>query len=170
MNIHFSVIIGLALTLSLIFNGNIISSNIASAVLFNDNLISSNIDYSKTIDLRSLFQDDYQQEEEVMEDSEMNSASGDNYRSSSSSDDSDKFVFDYLPSQESKQTQHSTGQQHTVDDNDKYVVIMFDRGYDNIFTTAKPILDKYGFKASIFIACDYIESGKGMNWNQVRQL
>ena len=52
----------------------------------------------------------------------------------------------------------------------KYVVLMFDRGYDNIFTTAKPILDKYGFKASIFIACDYIENGKGMNWNQIRQL
>jgi len=52
----------------------------------------------------------------------------------------------------------------------KYVVIVFDRGYENIFTTAKPILDKYGFKASIFIACDYVESGKGMNWNQVRQL
>jgi peptidoglycan/xylan/chitin deacetylase (PgdA/CDA1 family) len=47
---------------------------------------------------------------------------------------------------------------------------MFDRGYDNIFTTVKPILDKYGFKASIFLACDYIESGKGMNWEQVRQL
>jgi hypothetical protein len=47
---------------------------------------------------------------------------------------------------------------------------MFDRGYQSIFSTAKPIMDKFGFKASIFIACDYIEKGNGMNWNQVRQL
>jgi hypothetical protein len=47
---------------------------------------------------------------------------------------------------------------------------MFDRGYDTIFSTAKPILDKFGFKASIFIACDYIETENGMNWNQIRDL
>lgn len=166
MNIHFSVIIGLALTLSLIFNGNNISSNIASAMLFNDNLISSNIDYDKNIDLWSFFQDNYQQEEEVVEDSEMNSFE-ENYRSSSS-DDSENFVFYDFPSQQSKQLKQNRKQQNTADD--KYVVVMFDRGYQNIFSTAKPILDKYGFKASIFIACDYIESGKGMNWDQVRQL
>jgi len=164
VNIHSPVIVLLALTISLIFNGNIISSNIASAVLFNDNLVSSNIDHSKNIDLGSLFQDNYQLEEEVGEDTKMNSPFDGNYRSSGSSDDSSS-VFDYLPSQ---QPQESTSQQNTVDD--KYVVVMFDRGYDNIFTTAKPILDKYGFKASIFIACDYIESAKGMNWDQVRQL
>jgi hypothetical protein len=164
VNIHSPVIVVLALTISLIFNANIISSNIASAVLFNDNLISSNIDHSKNIDLWSLFQDNYQLEEEVGEDTKMNSPFDGNYRSSGSSDDSSS-VFDYLPSQ---QPQESTSQQNTVDD--KYVVVMFDRGYDNIFTTAKPILDKYGFKASIFITCDYIESAKGMNWDQVRQL
>ena len=54
---------------------------------------------------------------------------------------------------------------------DKFVILMFDRGYESIFSKAKPIMDKFGFKASIFIACDYIEDGeKGMNWNQVRQL
>jgi len=52
----------------------------------------------------------------------------------------------------------------------KFVILVFDRGYKSIFTTAKPILDKYGFKASIFIACDYIDSKSGMNWNQVREL
>jgi peptidoglycan/xylan/chitin deacetylase (PgdA/CDA1 family) len=56
------------------------------------------------------------------------------------------------------------------ENNNKFVVLMFDRGYKSIFTTAKPILDKYGFKASIFIACDYIDSKSGMNWNQVREL
>lgn len=54
---------------------------------------------------------------------------------------------------------------------DKFVILMFDRGYESIFSKAKPIMDKFGFKASIFIACDYIEDGeKGMNWNQVKQL
>jgi peptidoglycan/xylan/chitin deacetylase (PgdA/CDA1 family) len=54
---------------------------------------------------------------------------------------------------------------------DKFVILMFDRGYQSIFSAAKPIMDKFGFKASIFIACDYIEDGeKGMNWNQVKQL
>ena len=54
--------------------------------------------------------------------------------------------------------------------NNKFVILEFDRGYKSLFTTAKPILDKYGFKASIFIACDYIDTGHGMNWNQVREL
>jgi len=54
--------------------------------------------------------------------------------------------------------------------NEKYVILMFDRGYQSIFNTAKPIMDRYGFKASIFIACNYIDSENGMNWNQVRQL
>jgi len=175
MNIHFSVIVALALTLSLMINGNIISSNIASAVLLNDNLLSSNNDFGENIDLWSLFRGDYQQgeKEEEGEDSEIN-LDEENNRSSNNDDAKKEFVFDYLPSppqQQSEQQQLSelyTRQQNTADD--KYVVVMFDRGYQNIFSTAKPILDKYGFKATIFIACDYIESGKGMNWDQVRQL
>lgn len=47
---------------------------------------------------------------------------------------------------------------------------MFDRGYKSIFSMGKPIMDKYGFKASIFIACDYINDGDGMDWDQVREL
>ncbi|MGZ8887701.1 MAG: polysaccharide deacetylase family protein, partial [Nitrososphaeraceae archaeon] len=77
------------------------------------------------------------------------------------SSDNDVLVFDYLSSlyaQEQKEIE------------DKFVILMFDRGYESIFSKAKPILDKFGFKASIFIACDYIENGEGMNWNQVRQL
>jgi peptidoglycan/xylan/chitin deacetylase (PgdA/CDA1 family) len=54
--------------------------------------------------------------------------------------------------------------------NDKYVILVFDRGYKTTFTKAKPILDKYGFKATLFIACDRTESPKGLNWDQLRQL
>ena len=126
MNIHYSLIIGLALTLSFIINSNILSSNIVSAVLFNDNLMSSNIDYSKNIDLWSLFRDNYQQQEEVGEDSEINSALEENYRSSSSDDSEKKFVFDNLPSlpQQSQQLEQITEQQNTPDD--KYVVLEFE--------------------------------------------
>jgi peptidoglycan/xylan/chitin deacetylase (PgdA/CDA1 family) len=77
------------------------------------------------------------------------------------SSDNDLLVFDYLKSLYTKEQK---------EEEDKFVLLMFDRGYQSIFSTAKPIMDKFGFKASIFIACDYIENGDGMNWNQVRQL
>jgi peptidoglycan/xylan/chitin deacetylase (PgdA/CDA1 family) len=54
--------------------------------------------------------------------------------------------------------------------NDKYVILIFDRGYKTTFTKAKPILDKYNFKATIFVACDRTESSKGLSWDQLRQL
>ena len=40
---------------------------------------------------------------------------------------------------------------------EKAVVIIFDRGYETQFTNAKPILDKYGFKASFFVICSFID-------------
>ncbi len=55
-------------------------------------------------------------------------------------------------------------------ENDKYVILSFDRGYKTTFTKAMPILDKYDFKATLFIACDRTESPKGLTWDQLRQL
>lgn len=73
-------------------------------------------------------------------------------------------------------------------DIDKAVIIMFDRGYKTEFTNAKPILDKFGFKASFFVICSFID-GKGyydlskgkeffrdvpdeepMNWDEIKFL
>src|SRR5574339_912954 len=136
MNILVNLVIGLCLFLLFVINGNLVSSNTASAVILNDNLTPPNIVYEEGLSFESLFRNNY-----GMENSEMN-----------------PVVDDQTSSPEKEK------------ESDKYVILMFDREYDNIFTTAKPILDKYGFKASIFIACDYIENGKGMNWNQVRQL
>jgi len=68
----------------------------------------------------------------------------------------------------------------------KVAIIIFDRGDHTQFTNAKPILDKYGFKASFFIICSFID-GNGyykllngskvldefdnpMNWDQIRTL
>ena len=136
MKISVNLVIGLFVGLLMVINGNLISSNIASAVLIHDNPVSSNIVFGEGLSLESLFRNNY-----YMDNSETK-----------------LFVDDRNSSAEKEK------------DYDKYVVLMFDRGYKNIITTAKPILDKYGFKASIFIACDYIESAKGMNWDEVQQL
>jgi peptidoglycan/xylan/chitin deacetylase (PgdA/CDA1 family) len=58
----------------------------------------------------------------------------------------------------------------TNENNDKYVILVFDRGYKTTFTKAKPILDKYGFKATLFVACDRTESSNGLNWDELKQL
>ena len=88
----------------------------------------------------------------------------DNYQHNNSSTDNadnDLLVFDYISSLYAKEQKEKE---------DKFVILMFDRGFESIFSKAKPIMDNFGFKASVFIACDYIENGEGMNWNQVRQL
>ena len=46
--------------------------------------------------------------------------------------------------------------ENLTSDVDKAVIILFDRGYKNQFTNAKPILDKYGFKASFFVICSFV--------------
>ena len=55
--------------------------------------------------------------------------------------------------------------------NDKVVILNFDDGRKTQFTHAKPILDKYGFKATFYIVCNYQENKPGyMDWKQVKQL
>jgi peptidoglycan/xylan/chitin deacetylase (PgdA/CDA1 family) len=47
----------------------------------------------------------------------------------------------------------------TPTNNSKFVIINFDDSHVSEFTCAKPILDKYGFKATFFEVCNWIESG-----------
>jgi Polysaccharide deacetylase len=55
--------------------------------------------------------------------------------------------------------------------NDKVVILNFDDGRKTQFTEAKPILDKYGFKATFYVVCNYIGNKPGyMDWNDVKQL
>jgi len=66
----------------------------------------------------------------------------------------------------------------------KLAIINFDDGYKDQFTNAKPVLDKYGFKAAFFIVCNFVGksvsqmnsssivnfAGKGveqMTWNDI---
>jgi peptidoglycan/xylan/chitin deacetylase (PgdA/CDA1 family) len=48
----------------------------------------------------------------------------------------------------------------------------FDDGWKSQITYAKPILDKYGFKASFFVVCNYVNSGNidRMNWQDIAVL
>ena len=71
-----------------------------------------------------------------------------------------------------QQTEENDGINNNNDkeNNEKYVILVFDRGYKTTFTKAKPILDKYDFKATLFVACDRTQSPKGLSWDQLRQL
>jgi hypothetical protein len=55
--------------------------------------------------------------------------------------------------------------------NDKIVILNFDDGRKTQFTQAKPILDKYGFKATFYVVCNYLGNKPGyMDWKEVKQL
>jgi Polysaccharide deacetylase len=58
--------------------------------------------------------------------------------------------------------------------NSKYVIINFDDSQSD-YTYAKPILDKYGFKATFFEVCNWIEAGYhdkdiSVTWQQIAAL
>lgn len=52
----------------------------------------------------------------------------------------------------------------------KPVVLTFDDGYIDFYTTAYPILVKYNFKAVSFIPAGLIGTGYYMNWDQVKEI
>lgn len=55
--------------------------------------------------------------------------------------------------------------------NTHVVIVAFDDAWKSQFTYAKPILDKFGFKASYFIVCNYVgKSPDRMTWNDVQTL
>jgi peptidoglycan/xylan/chitin deacetylase (PgdA/CDA1 family) len=59
----------------------------------------------------------------------------------------------------------------------KQVVITFDDGYRNFFTEAMPILSKYNFTATVFLATEFVGDNNKkfngidcLNWQEVREL
>src|SRR5919198_6236818 len=57
----------------------------------------------------------------------------------------------------------------------KVVIINFDDDHQSDYTYAKPILDKYGFKATFFEVCNWIEAGyhgldTSVTWQQIAAL
>jgi Polysaccharide deacetylase len=68
-----------------------------------------------------------------------------------------------------------TGINHSRGVNDgssniKSVILNFDDGFQNQYTYAKPILDKYGFKASFFVVCNYAGKPDRMSWQEITTL
>ncbi|HEY7080112.1 MAG TPA: polysaccharide deacetylase family protein [Nitrososphaeraceae archaeon] len=56
-------------------------------------------------------------------------------------------------------------------DNEKAVILAFDDAWKSQFTYAKPVLDKYGFKGSFFIVCNYVgKNPDRMTWSDVQTL
>jgi peptidoglycan/xylan/chitin deacetylase (PgdA/CDA1 family) len=54
---------------------------------------------------------------------------------------------------------------------DKVVILNFDDGRLSQYTKALPILDKYGFKATFYVVCNYIGKKDGyMDWNEIKTL
>ena len=59
--------------------------------------------------------------------------------------------------------------------NSKFVIINFDDSHESDYTYAKPILDKYGFKATFFEVCNWVEAGYhesdiSTTWKQITAL
>ena len=59
--------------------------------------------------------------------------------------------------------------------NNKFVIINFDDSHQTDYTYAKPILDKYGFKATFFEVCNWVEAGYhdqdiSTTWQQISAL
>ena len=52
----------------------------------------------------------------------------------------------------------------------KVVMITFGDGWKSQFTNAKPILDKYGFKASFYIPCNFPRFSDRMTWQDIVSL
>ena len=61
-------------------------------------------------------------------------------------------------------------------ENNRFVILTFDGGYKGHFTSVKPILDKYGFKATFYVVCNYAQKASienasdRMNWNEIMDL
>lgn len=57
-------------------------------------------------------------------------------------------------------------------ENSKFAILTFDDGYKSQYTNVKPILDKYGYKGTFYVVCNYaqMEDEDRMNWNEIREL
>jgi hypothetical protein len=69
----------------------------------------------------------------------------------------------------------SSSKQPITSNDNKFVIINFDDSHQSDYTYAKPILDKYGFKATFFEVCNWVEAGYhdkdiSITWQQIAAL
>jgi peptidoglycan/xylan/chitin deacetylase (PgdA/CDA1 family) len=62
---------------------------------------------------------------------------------------------------------NSNNDSNSISSNDKVVILTFDDNRKGDFTYAKPILDKYGFKATFFTICSKTTDKGAMNWQDI---
>lgn len=53
---------------------------------------------------------------------------------------------------------------------EKPILITFDDGYEDTYTEAYPILQKYNFTATVFLVTDYVDSERYITWEQVKEM
>ncbi|MBP2655253.1 MAG: polysaccharide deacetylase [Firmicutes bacterium] len=53
---------------------------------------------------------------------------------------------------------------------DKPVVITFDDGYQDNYTTALPIMEKYGMRSTVFVITDKIGQPGYLSWQEIRDM
>ena len=80
----------------------------------------------------------------------------------------------YLPRNTNSSSSNTT-RQSASSNNTKAIIINFDDSHKNQYTYAKPVLDKYGFKATFFEVCNWVEAGhhdKDMTttWKDIAEL
>ncbi len=54
--------------------------------------------------------------------------------------------------------------------NNKAVILNFDDAYKSQYTNAKPILDKYGYKATFYIICNNVGTDGYLSWEDIAAL
>ena len=84
------------------------------------------------------------------------------------------IVLSQLENDNTMQSDSDDRNNNTILDKDlpKAVILTFDGGHKSQYTNAKSVLDKYGFKATFHVVCDYTQKGGDtrMNWTEIKEL
>ncbi|CAN5450847.1 hypothetical protein BH18THE2_BH18THE2_30670 [soil metagenome] len=81
------------------------------------------------------------------------------------------FSTAYVPNTSLAQNPMPYDNRSITENNQKVAILTFDDGWESQYQNAKPILDKYGFKGTFFIVCNYIEKDNlRMSWDDVQSL
>ena len=100
----------------------------------------------------------------------------DSYHNSSSNDLIDLTRFNVTNTNDTKSDDTgNTSNSNSGANIGRVVIINFDDSYKSQYIHAKPILDKYGFKATFFAVCDWIgasDTGENtkMTWQDIAEL
>ena len=73
-------------------------------------------------------------------------------------------------SQSSSSVSKNTNNVNTDNNNNKAVILTFDDGLKSHYTNAKPILDKYGYKATFDIICNDVGTSGSLSWEDITAL